>query len=423
MTKTVTPNEKINAAFIGCGGMGVANLKAFQRTERVNIVAVCDIDQSHLDKAVALYPGAQPVADWRRILDLPNVDVVVNSAPDHWHALPTIYACQAGKDVYVEKPLSHNIVEGRTMVEAARCYKRVVQGGTQQRTDPHFSDAVRYVQSGMLGNILLVRTWNASNEGKGIGFAQDESEPPAGIDYDMWLGPVPLLPFNKLRFHYTFRWFFDYAGGMLADWGVHLNDVVLWAMEVDAPSRISAAGGHWALRDGRETPDVLEVTYEFDSGGGVNNRPFLLVYSMQKGNARGREQKGYGIEFFGTNATLFVDRDGWEVIPEGESVPAEKHPGADAKVPHIHDFLDCVMGAKGGDGQRPRPASDVEIAHRATSICCLGNIAYRTGEKLTWNREKELCFDPYGNPIAEANALLTREARTPWTLPKIPNAS
>ncbi len=209
---------------------------------------------------------------------------------------------------------------------------------------------------------------------------------------------------------------------MMTDWGVHLNDIALWAMEVDAPTTVSASGGHWALPDNRDTPDTLEVVYGFAKGGGVNNRPFTLVYSLRKGNGRGMDGHGYGIEFFGTNGTLFVDRSGWEVYPEGNSIPAEKHSGYDSKDLHVRNFLDCVKGPKDSNGIRPLPASDVEITHRSSTSCFLGNIAYRTGQKLFWDREREICRDAHGRPIREANILLTRDARKPWTLPRIPSA-
>ena len=265
-------------------------------------------------------------------------------------------------------------------------------------------EAVRYVQSGKLGHITVCRTWNTSNEHAGIGNPPDEPNAPPGVDYDMWLGPAPLRPFNPNRFHFTFRWFFDYAGGMMADWGVHLNDIVLWGMGVDSPNRVTATGGHWALPDNRDTPDTLDVTYEFDRGGGVNDKPFMLVYSLRKGNAKAWDGKGYGIAFYGTNGTLFVDRSGWEVTPEGGALAGEKHPGHDSKDPHVRNFLDCVKGPRDAQGMRPLPASDVEIVHRSTTTCALGNIAVRTGQKLHWDREKEISRDAHGRPLREANA-------------------
>src|SRR5262245_40806973 len=260
--KKVSPNDKIVTALIGCGGMGRANLKDFIRLPDFEVAAVCDIDPRQRTAALKdLQAGQRPtekveqVQDFRKVVERKDIDAVIIGTPDHWHAYVLIAACANGKDVYCEKPLSHNIVEGRAMVEAARRHKRVVQIGTQQRSGKHFQDAVKYVHSGRLGHIHTCRTWITNNSPpEGAGNPPDEAPPP-GVDYDLWLGPAPKRPFNRNRFHYQYRWFWDYGNGLCNDWGVHLNDIILWGMNVTAPISAAAVGGKLEITDNSDTPD------------------------------------------------------------------------------------------------------------------------------------------------------------------------
>src|SRR6266571_6631701 len=255
-------NRRVRVALIGCGGQGNADLRAALRLG-AQLVALCDVDDDQamktaqrLDKEFSQKPDLT-TRDFRRVLDRKDVDAVISGTPDHWHALPTILACQAGKDVYVEKPLALTIGEGRVMVDAARRYNRVVQMGTQQRSSTHFRDAVDYVKSGALGKIRVVKAW-AYQDWMGNIPREPDSEPPATIDYDLWLGPAPKRPFNKNRFHYQFRWWWDYGSGLCNDWGVHLNDIIMWGTKQTAPLAVFACGGKFDMKDNSDTPDTLD---------------------------------------------------------------------------------------------------------------------------------------------------------------------
>jgi predicted dehydrogenase len=412
---TVAPSEQIRVALVGCGGMGNSDLDDFMRAPEVSIVGLCDVDQRHLNRTATKVEkkyGRKPLttADFHAILDRKDVDAVIIGTPDHWHAIPFVYACMAGKDVYCEKPISHNIKEGRAMVSAARRYNRVSQIGTQQRSGEHFQRAVKLVQDGKLGRISLTRTWNFSNEApRGCGKPPDRAEAPEGVDYDRWLGPALKRPFNRARFHGTFRWFYDYASGMIGDWNVHLQDIIHWAMGVTAPKSVHAAGGRFTLDDIRDTPDTLLVTYEFDGPHG----PFIQFYEMRKGNNRGiGGDPGHGMQFHGTDATLYLDRSGFQVFPEGSRTAAVKSGSSDQHWPHVLDFLACVKSRK-------RCICDVETGHTSTVVCHLGNISYKLGRKIYWDARTETVTDQTGHPDPQANALLGRDYRKGYELPSV----
>ena len=418
----IAPSEKLTVALIGCGGMGRANLRDFLRVPEVQLVALCDVDtrqwQGAMDdikKANLPVESVKTYQDFREVIDRKDIDAIIIGTPDHWHAIPMIYACQAGKDVYCEKPLSHNIVEGRAMVQAATKNKRVVQIGTQQRSGTHFHDAVRYVQSGKLGKIHFVRTWinNHNNSPDGDGNPPD-AEAPKEVDYNMWLGPAPLRPFNPVRFHRTYRYFWDYGNGLCNDWGTHLNDIVLWAMGVRAPLAVSASGGKYVLTDISDTPDTMEVLYEYPG--------FAHAYSIRRCcDSSAFRGTSHGIEFQGSNGCLVLDRSGWYVLAdkegEKERVTPEKHGGSDQHWPHVQNFIQCVK-------TREKTHSDVEDTHRATSTCHLANISLRVGRKIFWDAQAERCrfWDHDKNQLAsedaQANAYLLREPRNPWKIPQ-----
>jgi predicted dehydrogenase len=408
-------NDRVRVGLIGAGQQGTGDMKDFALQPDVEIVAICDVYQPNLEKALALAGSqAQSYKDFRQVLDRQDIDVVIVGTPDHWHALPMVEACKAGKDVYVEKPICCAVEEGKVMVDAARKHERVVQVGTQQRSAIHFQEAVKLVQQGYLGKVSFVRAWNYSNDyPKGIGNPPD-SDPPAGLDWDAWLGPAPKRPFNANRFGVgdrwsTFRYFWDYAGGFMTDWGVHLMDIVQWAMQVDGPYAITAAGGKFFIEDNAETPDTLQVTYQYPH--------FVATYENRWDNANSMYNHGYGIEFHGTDATMFVDRGGFEVFPETRpGVPGAKHP--DNRAPamkmdacnndhydHIRNFLDCVKS-------RQRPISDIEIGHRSTSVCLLGNVAYRSQRRVMWDVAKQQVLVRN----ADAEQYLARHYRAPWVL-------
>jgi predicted dehydrogenase len=418
----ISANDKISIGVIGYGRQGNWNTRDFLKQPEVQFLAVCDVYQPHLNKALAdvKEKGHHPEAykDFRRVLDRKDIDAVIISTPDHWHALQTVMACESGKDVYVEKPIATTIVEGRKMVDAARKNKRVVQVGTQQRSAEHFQKAVELVRGGAIGQVSEVRTWNLGNQfPNGMGDAPD-SDPPSDLDWDMWLGPAPKVAFNKNKFGVrpdmfsTFRWFWDYAGGMMCDWGVHWIDIVQWAMDVEAPTRIAAVGGKFGLQDNRDTPDTLEVIYQYPT--------WVLTYSNRELNGRGpiisetTGLKGGGITFHGTKGTLYIDRGGFEIIPERKRGTREKPgepliepmtmKGVERHEQHVRNFLDCMKS-------RQNSISDIEIGHRSTSTCHLGNIAYRTRHEIVWDGKEEKIEGD-----SEASRYLNRAYREPWKL-------
>jgi predicted dehydrogenase len=422
-TVTAGPNDKVRIALVGAGSRGNQLLDTFLEQSDIDVVAVVDVDDKHSEETAEKIKKKRDNTpktsrDYHTCLDDKNVDAVVIATPDHWHALPAIEAVMAGKDVYVEKPVGHNVAEGQAMIRAARKFDRIMAVGTQQRSSPHFQKAVEIVRSGKLGKVFWVQTWNFENISPvGMGRYPDSS-PPSHVDYDRWLGPAPERSFNPNRFHLLFRWFFDYAGGMMSDWGVHLNDIVLWALDAKAPRTVSSTGGVFTTDDDRDTPDTLQVIYEFPG--------CTLTYSMRKGNGLKYNGHEYGILFCGTDGSLMLDRSGFEVIPDKVVLPygiklvhgdretrkielkEEKEKGAgDGQPQHVRDFLDCLKSRK-------RPVCDIEIAHRSTNTCHLGNIAYKVGRKLTWDEATETFKDD-----REANALLMREPRKGYELPKI----
>jgi predicted dehydrogenase len=415
-------NDKINAAFIGMGKMGRSNLHFAMRQENVAPVAVCDIYQRNLDWAVRdSKDQAKPYRDFREVLADKSIDIVCISTPDHWHPYMTVEACKAGKDVYVEKPICCVVDEGVKMVQAARKYNRVVQAGTMQRSAKHFQQAVEIVRNGDLGDITFVRTWNYGNgDPQGWGNPPD-TDPPEGLDWDMWLGPAPKRTFNENRFGVdpkdryfsNFRWFWDYAGGWMTDWGIHWLDIVQMAFKEEVPTEITALGGKLYVKDNTETPDTLQVTYLYPSG-------FVATYERRSGNGQSMFDKGGGILFCGSKGTMFLDRGGYKIVPETRmKQPPEMANGRPVREPmtaaaevkstdsgnanHWANFLECVR-------TRQKPISDIETCQRSTSTCLLGNVAYRSKLKLDWDAKK------WTTQQAEARKFLTREYRKPWKL-------
>lgn len=410
-SKRVGPNDMVRVGVIGTGGRGRGVMKVFLKNPEVSLPVICDVNQLASRKAnrEILNGRAEIVEDYRRILDRKDIDAVLIATPDHWHAIPTIHACQAGKDVYVEKPMSYCIAEGRRMAEAARKYSRVVQAGTQQLSGPHYIEATNLVQSGKIGKVTHVCTWNVSNRLPGDGFPPDE-QPPETLNWDFWLGPAPIIPYNRVRASPYFRMFWDYSGGTLTDWGTHHVGSVHHVMGEDHPLSAVAMGGKFAINDIWQTPDTLHVLWEYAGG-------WTLEFALRQTNSYSPYHSGYGIVFYGADATLYLDRSGYELIPEKKrniQPIATGQPRVNNFLPqvidvlHVRNFLDCMR-------TRRRPNADVEIGHRATLVPHLGNIALRTGRKITWNAERETIV---GDPAAAA--LLTRhEYRKPYVLPEV----
>ncbi|MEN6609062.1 MAG: Gfo/Idh/MocA family oxidoreductase, partial [Bryobacteraceae bacterium] len=350
------------------------------------------------------YFEATPLKDFRQILADKSIDAVCISTPDHWHAYMTVEACKAGKDVYVEKPACTTVDEARIMVQAARKYNRIVQLGTMQRSGTHFQQATELVRTGQLGKVTFCRGWNYSllpQEGYGN---PPDSAPPATLDWDLWLGPAPMRPFNQNRFGVaprrfsSFRFFWDYAGGIMTDWGIHMMDVVQMGTGDAAPKSVAALGGRYWVKDNTETPDTLQVTYEYPDG-------FVAAYEYRAGNGNSMFNQNYGTIFHGTAGTLFVDRSLYGVVPEEGSTLAATtgKQSNDSNVAHWANFIDCVK-------TRRKPICDIEIGARSTVMCLLANVALRSGRKLDWDEANWTTVQP------EARPLLTREYRAPWKL-------
>jgi predicted dehydrogenase len=420
-TQVKGASDRIRLALIGCGGMGRNDLVAMLHTKEADCVALCDVDDAQSAVALARIEEEgfrRPelvTRDYRKVLERQDVDAVVIGTPDHWHALPTIEACMAGKDVYVEKPLATTIGEGRAMVHAARRYDRVVQVGTQQRSTPHFADAIEYLRSGELGKIRTVTVWAYLDWKAEIPVLPDEPAP-ATVDYDMWLGPAPLRPFNRNRFHFTFRWYWDYSGGLMTDWGAHWLDVANWGMQtadgkVQVPTEIMSIGGKLGYpQDAMETPDTQQVLFKCGD--------YSIIWQHAIGVGRGPEAREHGAAFHGNNGVLVLDRNGWEVVPETKAVgeprrfkmagiPKTQRSRTEGHELHVRNFLECMR-------TRKRPVSDVEVGHESVSVCHLANIAYRTGRIVKWNPAREQVIGDF-----EANQLSFRRYRAPWKLPTI----
>lgn len=415
--------DRVRLGFIGLGNRGDQVLDAFLQHKDCDVVAVCDIYQPYLDFAAKKIGGnPRQFHDYRKLLELPDVDAVVICTPDHWHALQMIHACQAGKDVYVEKPLSLCVAEGRKMVEAAREHKRVVQVGLQRRSGEFCKEAADFIRGGGIGKVTAVRCFHIQNEWpRGIGAPADE-EPPKGFDWDAWVGPAPLKRYNKNRAFYRFRWFYDYSGGQLTNFGVHYLTQIHWALGVEAPRTVAALGGKFADFDNREVPDTLEVMWHYPGDT-------LVTFSQFNASASPGAARPCEIEFRGTKGTLYFSTSGYEVVPDvilpnefpartptdralekgyrtgGKAqVEGRKVSGRIKDADHARNFLDCVRSRK-------TCSCDVEFGHRATSAALVAAIALKTRSLLDWDAKAERFTNN-----AEANKLLSYEYRKPYRL-------
>lgn len=403
--KAIGANEKLNVALFGAKGRGdqLANEAIGQG---VHIHTLCDIDDAVLDQRSDEYSKKQDgkpktIKDYRAALDDSEIDAVIIALPDHWHAIPTIEACQAGKDVYIEKPLSHTINEGIAMRDAARKYDRIVQIGTQRRSQPHFASAVEYVAAGKLGKICMMKAWMCQVRGD-IGNPPDETVP-EGVDYDRWLGPAPERAFNPMRFHYNWRFFWDYCNSELGNQGVHLMDIAMWAvakmkgLDNALPTKVSGNSSIYWLEDMKEVPDTQVVTYHYDD--------FMLAWelrSFQSHHPLEGTQAGTG--FYGSKGTLIVDGRGWKVYNLDGKVEAEEKAASGS---HINTFAEAVKSRK-------RPIADVEVGRISTTMCHLGNINGWLGRDLHFDGKTNTFGDDQ-----EANTFLSKNYREPYSLPAV----
>jgi len=412
--KAVSANDKITIACMGARGRARHLLFGFAEMEDANIAAVIDIDPANFGPAVERVTrkkGKEPrtLSDFRRVLDDKSIDALVIGTPDHWHAIPTILACQAGKHVYVEKPCSHNLREGQAMVAAARKYNRVVQVGIQSRNGRHFADACEYIRTGALGKVSLAKAWESAKQGPVPPLP--DSAPPPGVDYDMWLGPAPKRPFNPNRFHSKWRWYFDYGTGDLGNDGVHRIDYARRGLEAaftamgkklpDWPAAVASSGGKLFFDDTQEWPDTLISTWEFPGA--------MLSYEMRIWSPVPIEGEEEGAAVYGENGSVVIGNGRWQAYgKKGEKLPAGgASSGDEDDRAHKRDWFHCIRN--GGT-----PACDIAIGHVASSYTHLGNIAWRADRKLRFNAvTQSFAGDP------EADRLLGRTYRAPWVLPKV----
>ncbi|MDB5249164.1 MAG: oxidoreductase domain protein [Segetibacter sp.] len=409
-TKKTGAADKVVVALIGCRSMGFGDLENALKQPGVECGALCDIDDEILTRRTAdvvRIQGKAPVQykDYRKLLENKDIDAVIIGTPDHWHCLTFIAACEAGKDIYVEKPLANSIAECDLMVKAARKYNRVVQVGQQQRSGEHWKKAMDFMNAGKIGDLRKVNIWANFNYGIGQLKAPDEAVP-AGVDFDRWLGPAPQRSFNKTRFHGSWRMFWDYGGGLVTDWGVHLIDMALWVKGItELPLAVTATGGNFSFpTHAHETFDTMSVSYQM--------KDYVINWEHTAGTQTGPYGKSYGLAFVGNDATLVINREGWEVLPEIQDgnykVPAmPKQGGGENHLPHMKNFIECIK-------TRKDPACTIENGRLVAVYAHMANIALRTNSRLEWNEANK----NFGNN-ASANALITPSYRKPWVLPKV----
>lgn len=402
----ISANDKINVGVIGVNGMGWSDTSSFMKIPEINIAALCDVDDNVLNyrKYELAKNGMQTktYGDYRKMLENKDLDVILIGTPDHWHCLQMVEACEAGKDVYVEKPIGNSIEECNAMVAAQKKYNKAVQVGQWQRSMPHFVDALNFIKTGKLGKIRTVKAWAYQGWMKNIEVKPD-GPAPAGVNYDMWLGPATKRPFNPNRFHFNFRWFWDYAGGLMTDWGVHLIDYALLGMDAAFPKSAVALGGKYAYPDGaHETPDTLATVYEFDG--------YNMIWEQAQSISNGNYGKDHGISYIGNNGTLVLWRGGWEVIPDEkrmEAIPYQPNKGSGLDL-HTVNFVEAVKSRKLDKLTCPIQAG----AHVAT-VCQMGNISYRSGSKVSWDVSKGRFNED------KANAYLAAKYNNGYKMPKV----
>ena len=409
-TKTVPPSERITLALIGCGGMGRYNLQKFMEKPEVQIAAICDVDSLHMKTASSLVEakyGKKPRSykDYRRVIDRDDIDGVIIATPDHWHAIPLIYACGAGKDAYCEKPISHNIFEAKAMDAAVRKTERIVQVGTWQRSIQEFMSAVDYIRTGKLGKVIQVRAWKTDDQQVGKLVA---SKAPSTLDYELWTGPAAMTPYREKGVHFNWRWFLNYGSGMTGDWGVHMIDIALLAMspgnELVMPTEVYANGGKWAYpEDDRTAPDTVIATMRF------KDPDFVMHWETQRSHPSRPDQ---GVQFIGADGrTLMVWRRGWKVTDKA-GIPLPKTTLDKDLVPlaedHWQNWLNCIKSRK-------TPRAPLSSLAQTTIVCHLINASQSSEEVVRWNNRLK---DIEGSSGKNTTSYV-REYRRPYQLPKV----
>lgn len=403
-TKPVSASDMVNIGMIGVGGRGRGLLGTFSGHPDVNVSYLCDADQASLERAGRVLERAgksvpKTTNDMRRLFDSKDVDAVVVATPDHWHAPATILACDAGKDVYVEKPASHNIREGRLMVDAARRNSRIVQVGTQSRSRPSSLKAIEIAKSGAIGEVLMAKAWNVQLRDD-IGH-KPNTPVPKGVDYDTWLGPAPWIPFNENRFHYKWHWHWHFGTGDAGNDGAHQIDIARWALGVDYPESASGMGGKVFFNDDQQTPDTMNVTFRYGRKA--------LIWEMRIWNPYGMDGQENGVAVYGSDASIQVGR--WDrrwgyKLFDNKGKLVEHNDADDESDDHMRNFVDCIR-------TRNLPNADISIGHLSAVHCHLANIVSRTGRTLAFDQETETIIDD-----PHASLYVKRTYRTHWSTPK-----
>ena len=398
------PSDRVNVAVVGIRGRGRSLIQSFARSPKCRITHLCDVNTAYFEpigklaaEAAGNGPAPECVQDIRKLLEIKSIDAIVVATPDHWHALATIWGCQAGKHVYVEKPVSHNVAEGRRMVEAAAKFKRAVQTGTQSRSVPHMIEAIAYVQSGKIGKVHMARAFNSQLRRRVNAVADGQA--PTTLDWDIWQGPAPERPFNTNRYSYGWRWYWDYGTGDMGNDGVHDLDIARWGLGVQSPSTVSGFGTKVFFKgDTQETPDTQTVNFHFPESDKV------LLYDQKLWSPYHMEGYENGVVFYGTDGFIVLGRGGWKVVEKGNKVAFEKK-AAFSDSPHVENFLAACRG-------EGKLNCDILEGHRSTTLAHLGNLACRLGRPLK--------FDPSAERIVgdeEADRLLARKGRGHFTIP------
>jgi predicted dehydrogenase len=409
-------NDRIRIACVGVRTRGAAHMRGYMEIPNVEVAALCDVDESVLAQRqndVEKATGRRPAGftDARKLLEDKTIDAISIASPNHWHTLQTIWGCQAGKDVYVEKPCSHNIFESRQIVAAARRYGRIVQNGTQSRSTVAVREAADRLREGVIGEVYMARAlcfkWRAS-----IGHTPAEPVP-AGVDYNLWLGPAPYRSFTRNRFHYNWHWFWDYGNGDIGNQGAHQIDIGRWMLGVRYPTRVSAMGGHFLFDDDQETPNTLTATFEFDGGGKRKLFVFEVRHWMSNHEgglgepSNGDDPNTIGNLFYGSKGHLALGADGYRTYLGKEQEPGPASCVTDET--HFANFIQAMRSRKPGDLR-----GDIEEGAISTVLSHLANISYRLGRSLNFDAESMTCrADP------EANRMLTRVYRAPFVVPAI----
>jgi predicted dehydrogenase len=398
-TEPKSPNEKLNFALIGCGGQGRGDAR--NATRYGKIVAVCDVDTRHVEAAKKDFPGAEGYSDFRKLLQRKDVDAVICGTVDHWHTLVAMAAMKAGKDIYCEKPLTLTIDEGRRLVDVERQTKRILQTGTQQRSDTYFRMACDLVRNGRIGKLQRAEVWLPAGLRQG---PFQVEEPPKELDYDLWLGQTPKVPYVRARTHFSFRYWWEYSGGTMTDWGAHHNDIVLWALDMDGSGPVSIEGKQLVemIPGGYTAASEYEVTYTYASG--VVHSCKSTTASEWHGGVKDPKGQQHGIKFIGSDGWIWVTRG--NIQAHDRQILTEKLPEGAKRVyasrDHMGNFVECVKSRKA-------PICPASVGHRSASLCHLGVISIRLGRKLAWDPAKEQFVGD-----DEANKFVARPMRKPF---------